>query len=180
MKRVMELLIISRRDGWAWYIFSGKPGSLIARSTASKATIESVRNTVYRKNPDFKRIPERVFHSTDKLPKWFLEWEEESQKDSGGVLYALKHPSFEGLIKLGFTDKPLEDTIRRQSNLLPIPEPFELIDKWQVSEGQQLIRILRKKLKDQYGTEKRSFFRIKRSKLKAAVEATLEELSVSQ
>ena len=170
----MELYIISSKDGWAWYIFSGKPGSLIARSKASKASIESVRNAVYRKSPDFKKIPESVLYSTDKLPKWFSVWEKESQKETGGVLYALKHPSFEGLIKLGFTDKPLEDTIRLQSNLLPIPQPFKLVDRWEVSEGHDLLRKLRQKLKDHHGTEKRNFFRITRSKLKASVEQLIK------
>ncbi|MGC6424427.1 MAG: GIY-YIG nuclease family protein [Lentimonas sp.] len=170
----MKLYLISQKDGWAWYVFTAGPGDLIARSKASKTTTDAARNAAYRKSPDFKKIPEVVFHSTDKLPRWFRNWEKQSSLEESGVLYALTHPSFDGLIKLGFTDKPLEDTIRRQSNLLPIPQPFKLVDKWQVDDGPRVLRELRKKLKDQHGTEKRSFFRITRPKLKRAVEELIK------
>lgn len=164
-----KLYLISQQDGWAWFVFTGTPGDLIARSKAAKATTDVARSAAYRKSPDFKKIPEVVFHSTDKLPGWFYNWEKQSKLEEAGVLYALTHPSFDGLIKVGFTDKSLEDTIRRQSNLLPIPQPFKLVDKWQVDDGPKVLRDLRKKLKDQHGTEKRSFFRITRQKLKSAV-----------
>jgi hypothetical protein len=172
-----KLYLISRKDGWAWYVFTGESGTLVARSTASKSTTDAARNAAYRKNAAFKQLPESVFHSTDKLPEWFRSWDTEARKETKGVLYALKHPSFEGLLKVGFTDNSLEDTIRRQSNLLPIPQPFELVDHWEVPDGQSFLRALRKKLKDQHGTEKRSFFRITRPKLKAAVEKALKEAS---
>lgn len=170
-----KLYLISRKDGWAWYVFTGESGSLVASSKVPKATTDAARNAAYRKSLEFKKLPESVFHSTDKLPEWFRKWENDIKQNNSGVLYALKHPNFEGLLKIGYTDKPLEYTIRRQSNLLPIPQPFELVDSWEIAEGQAFLRGLRKKLKEEYGTEKRSFFRISRPKLKAAVEKLLKE-----
>jgi len=169
-----KLYLISQKDGWAWYVFTAEPGTLVAKSPSGKATTDVARNAAYRKNLEFKKLPESVFYSTDKLPEWFKKWEKDAKNESRGALYALKHPTFEGLLKVGFTDKPLEDTIRRQSNLLPIPQPFELVDHWEMAEGQAFLRALRKKLKETHGTEKRSFFRISRSKLKASVEQLIK------
>jgi len=124
----------------------------------------------YRKNDHFRSIPESVYHATDKLPAWFVQWEERAHEQSKGVLYALSHSAFKGLIKVGYTDKPLEETVRRQSNLLPIPEPFKIIDQWEVKDGQAFLRELRKLLKASgYATEKRSFFHVKLQKLDSAI-----------
>lgn len=170
-----KLYLISQKGGWGWCVFSAEPGMLIARSSAPKATTDAARIAAYRKNAEFKKLPERVFYSTEKRPDWFESWEKDSKKAAKGVLYALRHPMFEGLLKVGFTDKPLEETIRRQSNLLPIPKPFELVQQWEMPEGQAFLRILRKHLKECHGTEKRSFFRISQPKLQAIVEKLLEE-----
>lgn len=173
----MELLLISKPKGWEWYVFTGTPGSLVARSPSPKTTTDAAPQAACRKNADFRKIPESVFYLTDTLPDWFSKWEKEYTQQTTGVLYALSHPAFTGLIKVGYTDKPLEETIRRQSNLLPIPEPFKLLEQWEVKEGQIFLRDLRKQLKASgFATEKRSFFKISLTKLQSSVNSLKKEV----
>lgn len=159
-------------------IFGGTPPSLFAKARSARGDLDSARQAAYKVEPKSKRADEFIVYKRSDLPNWYAKWELRERNAENGVLYVLSHKLMPGILKIGFTEKPLQESVRRQSALIPLPEKFKVEAKWINPDGNLVLKEVRKVLKQKHSTSRLSFFRISVPKCRKIIDAKIKNFRI--
>jgi hypothetical protein len=83
-----------------------------------------------------------------------------ASSESGEAVYILTNPSLPNLVKIGRTERSVEERASELSGTTGVPTPFEIFRAFHVSNSVELERIVHERLKSYRISSSREFFRI--------------------